>query len=256
MKRRTETVLVLTLLAGGTGYLQVGYSQNQEKLSEQYRLSYALGMGQADLMQRSGVKVDVAAYSQGLSDTLSGNEMQLSEQEARALRIRLRNGLKEQVASRQRKQTADNEAAGEGFRKANGAREGVVTLENGLQYKVLRPGAGKKPTLDDTVMVNYRGALVDGEVFATTYGRGSPTTVKLEKAIPGWRTALPLMPVGSKWEIVLPPELGYGDRQIGRNIGPGSTLVFELELLSVVAEAEKGGEEGARKVALNGDGTR
>jgi FKBP-type peptidyl-prolyl cis-trans isomerase FklB len=127
----------------------------------------------------------------------------------------------------------ENKKAGEAFLAQNKGKQGVVTLPSGLQYKILKAGNGKKPTENDTVECNYRGTLINGTEFDSSYRRGQPATFGVGQVIPGWREALQLMPVGSKWELYVPPDLAYGERGAGRDIGPNSTLVFEVELLGI-----------------------
>lgn len=214
-------------------------AQNSVELSEDAKLSYALGMGQAGLLRQYAVTVDPDMYSKGLHDALSGNSTLMTEDEARSLRVALRDELREeQDAVRARALTdasAANKQAGDTFRAANKKKDGVVTLESGLQYRVIESGTGGKPTIDDVVEVRYRGTLVNGKEFANTYRHPRPANYQLRKVIPGWREGLLQMQVGSKWEIVVPPDLAYGDRLAGRRIGPNSTLVFEVELLSINA---------------------
>jgi FKBP-type peptidyl-prolyl cis-trans isomerase len=140
--------------------------------------------------------------------------------------------------------------AGEAFLARNAAADGVVALESGLQYKVLRAGDGRKPTLDDTVVVHYRGALVDGTEFGSSYRTGQPGSFPLRAAIAGWREALQLMPAGSRWQLFVPPHLAYGERGGGGAIGPNATLIFEVELISVRERA--GGPAAAAAVAIRG----
>jgi FKBP-type peptidyl-prolyl cis-trans isomerase FklB len=122
---------------------------------------------------------------------------------------------------------------GDAFLAANKAKEGVVTLPNGLQYQVIKAGDGKKPTAEDLVEVHYRGKLIDGTEFDSSYAKGQPAVFKVSGVIPGWNEALKLMPVGSRWQLVIPPQLGYGERGAGRDIGPNATLIFDVELLAI-----------------------
>jgi FKBP-type peptidyl-prolyl cis-trans isomerase FklB len=131
------------------------------------------------------------------------------------------------------KKAEENKAKGEAFLTQNKAREGVVTLPSGLQYKVLEKGDGAKPTKDDTVTVDYTGQLVDGQVFDSTEKTGKPATFKVSQVIPGWTEALQLMPAGSTWELYIPASLAYGPRGVGGPIGPNETLIFKVHLLSV-----------------------
>jgi FKBP-type peptidyl-prolyl cis-trans isomerase FklB len=131
---------------------------------------------------------------------------------------------------------AKNKAAGEQFLAANKTKPGVVTLPSGLQYQVIKEGTGPKPTAADKVKTHYHGTLIDGTVFDSSVDRGQPISFAVGGVIAGWTEALQLMPVGSKWKLFIPSELGYGDRQAGPKIGPGSTLIFEVELLEIVKE--------------------
>lgn len=134
---------------------------------------------------------------------------------------------------------ADNKAAGEKFLAENKEKEGVVTLPSGLQYKVIKEGKGAKPTETDRVKVNYRGTLIDGKEFDSSYKRNEPATFRANQVIKGWTEALTMMPVGSKWELYIPSELAYGTRETGGDIKPFSTLIFEVELLEIVKEDKK-----------------
>ena len=133
----------------------------------------------------------------------------------------------------------DNKVQGEAFLAANKTKEGVVTLPSGLQYKIIKEGNGKKPTRANTVVLNYRGTLINGAEFSSSYRARQPATIKVADTIPGWAEALQLMPVGSKWQLFIPPELAYGEQGMGKGrrpdhkIGPNATLIFEVELLAV-----------------------
>jgi FKBP-type peptidyl-prolyl cis-trans isomerase FklB len=126
-----------------------------------------------------------------------------------------------------------NKQAGQAFLAANKAKAGVVTLPSGLQYKIITEGTGPKPTASDTVVTNYRGMLIDGKEFDSSYKRGEPATFPVGQVIKGWTEALQLMPVGSKWQLFIPSDLAYGERSPGPEIGPNSTLIFDIELLSI-----------------------
>lgn len=128
---------------------------------------------------------------------------------------------------------ATNKKEGDAFLAANKAKEGVTTLPSGLQYKILTAGTGPKPTATDSVVCNYRGTLINGKEFDSSYKRGQPATFPVNGVIKGWTEALQLMPVGSKWQLVVPPDLAYGDRGAGADITPGATLIFEVELMSI-----------------------
>jgi FKBP-type peptidyl-prolyl cis-trans isomerase FklB len=131
---------------------------------------------------------------------------------------------------------AEKNVSGDSFRTENSARPEVTTLESGLQYEVLVEGNGPKPSAEDTVVTHYHGTLTDGTVFDSSVERGSPASFPVNRVIPGWTEALQLMGVGSKWRLVIPPELAYGERGAGGAIPPNSTLVFEVELLEIAAQ--------------------
>jgi FKBP-type peptidyl-prolyl cis-trans isomerase FklB len=198
------------------------------------KASYAIGMNLGGGLHRQNVDVDSAALVQGLKDTLSGNKTLLTEEEARAALMQLQS---EMQAKMQAKQTAEGEAnkkEGDAFLAANKTKEGVVTLPSGLQYKILTAGSGPKPTATDSVVCNYKGTLINGTEFDSSYKRGEPATFPVTGVIKGWTEALQLMPVGSKWQLFVPADLGYGPRGTpGGPIGPNSTLIFEVELISI-----------------------
>jgi len=126
-----------------------------------------------------------------------------------------------------------NKQAGEAFLAENKKKDGVVTLPSGLQYKILKAGDGPKPSAEDTVVCQYRGTLIDGKEFDSSYKHNQPATFPVNRVIKGWTEALQLMPTGSKWQLFIPPDLGYGDRGAGADIPPDATLIFEVELVSI-----------------------
>ena len=209
--------------------------------TEKEKLSYALAMNLVYQLRGQSVEIDADAFAQGLKDTLSGGKTLLTDGEGRALAVRLQEDLrKKHLAAQAEKLKAENEEAennrkeGEAFLAANKTKEGVVTLTSGLQYKILKAGQGQKPMLDDTVICHYRGALIDGTEFDTSYKEGKePPAFPLKGVIAGWSEALQIMPVGSKWQIFVPSSLAYGARAAGHTFGPNSTLIFEIELLSI-----------------------
>jgi FKBP-type peptidyl-prolyl cis-trans isomerase FklB len=204
--------------------------------TEHQQRSYALGMSQANGFRKNSFDVDVDLFSQGLKDALAGGKTLLTEEQSRVIVAALQGELKDRQIARQRDEArtlgVKNTGAGEAFLAANKENEGVVTLESGLQYKILKAGDGKKPTINDIVVVNYRGTLIDGTEFDSSQKRG-PTSLPVNKLIQGWSDALQLMPVGSKWQLFVPPNLAYGERAMGRVIGPNATLIFEVELLGI-----------------------
>lgn len=202
--------------------------------TEKDKASYAVGANIGTGMKKQGVNLDPAIVARGLRDSMAGGKMLMTEDEIKASLTQLRSDL-------MKDQQAKAHAAGEASRKeadaflaANKAKEGVKTLPDGLQYKVVKEGSGPKPAASDTVTVNYRGTLTNGTEFDSSYKRGQPATFSVGGVIHGWTEALQLMPVGSKWELYIPPDLAYGDSPPpGSGIAPGSALVFEVELLSI-----------------------
>ena len=192
------------------------------------KLSYALGMDVGNQFRKQSVDVDPAIFMRGLRDALSGGKTLLTEEEVRTAITGLQTEMKGRLA-------AKNKQEGEAFLAQNKTKEGVVTLPSGLQYKILKAGEGSKPTLEDTVMCNYRGTLVDGTEFDSSYKRGQPATFPVKGVIKGWTEALQLMPIGSKWQLFIPSDLAYGERGLGP-IAPDSALIFEVELLSIQAK--------------------
>jgi FKBP-type peptidyl-prolyl cis-trans isomerase FklB len=142
-------------------------------------------------------------------------------------------GLRAKQAKARKMAAEDNRKEGVAFLAENKKKEGVVVLPSGLQYKILKKGAGKKPKEADTVEIHYRGTLINGTEFDSSHRTGEPATFKVSAVVPGWREALKLMPVGSKWQLFIPPQLAYAERGAGREIGPNATLIFEVELLGI-----------------------
>jgi FKBP-type peptidyl-prolyl cis-trans isomerase len=197
------------------------------------KFSYALGMGLGSTLRRQSVEVDPAVLVRGLKDALAGGKLALTEEEARAAVMEVQNQLRQKEEAKMKAESAANQKEGEAFLAANKAKDGVVTLPSGLQYKVLQAGSGPKPAATDSVVCNYRGTLINGTEFDSSYKRGEPATFPVNGVIKGWTEALQLMPVGSKWQLFVPANLAYGERAPGPEIGPNSTLVFEVELLSI-----------------------
>ena len=200
---------------------------------QSYAIGLNVGKGLSQNLKQSGVDIDPAVLTRAIKDVLAGAKQSMTDQEAqdtlKALQADMRKTQEEKA-----KQIADgNKKEGDEFLAANKAKEGVTTLPDGLQYKVLQEGTGPKPTTADSVTVNYRGTLLNGTEFDSSYKRGQPATFNVGQIIKGWTEALELMPVGSKWQLFIPSELAYGPRGAGRDIGPNSTLVFEVELLSI-----------------------
>jgi FKBP-type peptidyl-prolyl cis-trans isomerase FklB len=203
------------------------------------KASYAIGLNIGKSMHKDSVDVDTSILLRGLKDGLAGSKPLLTDDEARAAMVTLQTDLRKKQEEKILVQGEANKKEGEAFLAENKTKDGVVTLPSGLQYKILKEGTGPKPTAADTVVCNYKGTLLDNTEFDSSYKRGQPATFPVGGVIKGWTEALQLMPVGSKWQLFIPSELGYGARGgPGGGIGPNATLVFEVELMSIQPKAE------------------
>ncbi|HZD96443.1 MAG TPA: FKBP-type peptidyl-prolyl cis-trans isomerase [Candidatus Sulfotelmatobacter sp.] len=205
--------------------------------SQKDKISYALGMNIASslnaTLKRQNIEINTDVLGQALKDGLSGNKTLMTEEEARATLMQLQGEMQAKQEAKAKEAGESNKKEGDAFLAANKAKPGVITLPSGLQYKVIKEGTGAKPTASDSVVCNYRGTLINGKEFDSSYKRGEPATFPVGGVIKGWTEALQLMPVGSKWELYIPPDLAYGPRGAGSDIGPNATLVFEIELISI-----------------------
>jgi len=195
--------------------------------------SYALGVNIGKSMIKQAPFLDADSMARGLKDGLAGATPLLSDADLQAALNTLRDQVTKEMQAEQQKLGEENMQEGQEFLAANKTKDGVVTLPSGLQYKILTAGTGPMPTASDTVVCNYRGTLLNGTEFDSSYKRGQPATFPLRGVIKGWTEALQLMPVGSKWQLFIPPDLAYGARGAGNVIGPNETLIFEVELLSI-----------------------
>jgi FKBP-type peptidyl-prolyl cis-trans isomerase FklB len=219
-----SVTLSVVLIAG------VAFSATELKTDQEKR-SYAIGANVAKNIKQQGVKVDPALVSQGLLDEMAGKSL-LTDAELGAVMQQLQGEVRQKMMAEHQKAATENKQRGEAFLAENKKKEGVQVLPSGVQYKVLQAGNGKKPTDTDTVECNYRGMLVDGKVFDASQP-GKPVSFKVAQVIPGWQEALKLMPVGSRWQLAIPPERAYGERGAGSAIGPNETLIFEVELVAI-----------------------
>jgi FKBP-type peptidyl-prolyl cis-trans isomerase FklB len=201
--------------------------------TDREKQSYALGMNIARGLKGQLVDVDPAVLTRAIKDVLSGAKPLLTDEEAMDELKKLQAEVRDKQEA-QRKELGDkNLKDGQEFLAANKTKPGVVTLPSGLQYKILTQGTGPKPTANETVVCQYRGTLLDGTEFDSSYKRGQAATFPVNRVIKGWTEALELMPVGSKWQLFVPSDLAYGDRGAGNLIGPNATLIFEVELMSI-----------------------
>jgi FKBP-type peptidyl-prolyl cis-trans isomerase FklB len=207
--------------------------------TQKEKASYAMGMNFGAGLRKQSVDIDPAILARGLRDSFSNGKTLLTEDEARAVLTQLQSDLRKKQQDMAQQVGDANKKEGMAFLAANKAKDGVVTLPSGLQYKVLQEGTGPKPAPTDSVVCNYRGTLLDSTEFDSSYKRGQPATFPVTGVIKGWTEALQLMPVGSKWQIFIPADLAYGERGAGAQIGPYATLIFEVELLSIQAKDKK-----------------
>jgi len=203
------------------------------------KFSYALGMKMGANLHKQSVPVDPAILARGLKDGLAGGKTLLTDEEAQAAIMEVQKDMREKQQAKMKEEGEANKKQGDAFLAENKGKDGVKTLPDGLQYKVLSEGTGPKPSPSDTVSVNYRGTLINGTEFDSSYKRGQPATFPVSGVIKGWTEALQQMPVGSKWQLFIPADLAYGERGAGADIGPNSTLIFEVELLSIQPKADE-----------------
>jgi FKBP-type peptidyl-prolyl cis-trans isomerase len=208
------------------------------------KFSYAIGMKTGESLKKQSVPVDPSIMARGMKDALAGGKTLMTDEEAQAAITEVQMDVRKKMQEKMQAEGAENKKKGDAFLAENKSKPGVVALPDGLEYKILKEGTGPKPTSSDTVECNYRGTLIDGKEFDSSYKRGKPAQFAVTGVIKGWTEALQLMPVGSKWQLFIPADLAYGERSPSPDIGPGDTLVFEIELLSIV---EKNKENPADK---------
>jgi FKBP-type peptidyl-prolyl cis-trans isomerase FklB len=226
MTQQAMVIIAVFLTSGicSAGDKPVLKSQNE-------KINYSVGYQLGGDFSRQGVELVPDALLQGIRDALAKKSSAISPEEMRTILVNLKkNIVAGQVTERQRL-TEQYRGEGREFLAANAKKQGVVTLPSGLQYKVLKAGAGKSPTLKDTVVVNYKGTRIDGQEFDSSYRDGKPADIPLDKVIPGWKEALPLMKEGARWQLFIPADLAFGER------GPlaDRTVIYEIVLLTVKA---------------------
>jgi FKBP-type peptidyl-prolyl cis-trans isomerase FklB len=228
MKLRLLTILGIALLAS-----PANSEENLVLKSQKDKISYIIGMDIGRNLQKGSIDFDPDILAKGIKDALSGGKPLLTEQEIRETTAVFQKQLMAKQEEVAKKLGEKNKKEGEAFLAENKKKEWVKTLPSGLQYKVIKEGTGKKPKITDTVTTHYRGTLIDGIEFDSSYRRGKPASFPVNGVIPGWTEALQLMGEGAKWQLFVPPNLAYGERGAGRDIGPNATLIFEIELISI-----------------------
>jgi FKBP-type peptidyl-prolyl cis-trans isomerase FklB len=224
MNKYIARIVFLVVLAGGA--TNIVAAEKSELKTDAEKNGYSVGYDIGHSLKRQLEGVDAASMARGLKDGMSGAAPVLSETEMKQRFVTLQQESARKIPEKNKKE-------GEAYLAKNKDAKGVKTTASGLQYKVTTTGKGKMPGLEDTVTVNYRGTLIDGTEFDSSYRRGQPATFPVKGVIPGWTEALQLMPTGSKWMLYIPSSLAYGERGAGPMIGPNSTLIFEVELLSI-----------------------
>jgi FKBP-type peptidyl-prolyl cis-trans isomerase len=230
-----KMVLRLILVVAGVFLLasQVCAEEQPVFKTQKDMVNYGIGVNLVRNFKQQGIEIDLDLVIKGMRDEFTGQKLLLGEKELGAVMAAFQTEIRQKQVQARRIATIDNKKAGDAFLAENKTKEGVVTLPSDLQYKVLRAGAGKKPTEADTVEVRYRGTLIDGTEFDNSERSGQGTvTLAVKGLVPGVKQALQLMPVGSKWQLLIPAQLAYGQQGSG-NIGPNSTLIFEIELLAI-----------------------
>ena len=209
------------------------FAQPASMITSKDSLGYAIGMNIGESLRQQGVEneVDLEMMKKGIADALSGKPTLLTTEKANMT-------LQEKLQAAQQRKMREDKEKSEQYLKENAKQEGVISLPNGLQYKILREGKGPKPAAVDTVVVHYAGTLTNGQEFDNSEKRGQPATFPLKGVIKGWTEILQHMPKGSKWKVWIPSDLGYGDRGTG-SIPPGSTLIFDIDLIDVKPAAKK-----------------
>ena len=230
MKFRAAAVILAGLvLLSGIAHGQEGVTLKTEK----DKTSYAIGAQMGSDMRKQTLDVDPDMLARGLKDALSGAKLLLTDQQMSETLAAFQKVMVAKRTEMMKQIGANNKKDGEAFLTENGKKDGVKTLPSGLQYKILKEGAGSTPKPTDTVTVNYRGTLIDGTEFDSSYRRGEAATFPVRGVITGWTEALQIMKSGSKWQLFVPPMLAYGEQGAGPLIGPNATLIFEVELLAI-----------------------
>jgi len=228
MKKFIVVALILSLFGGTVLAQKKGTPKTQKE-----KVSYSIGVNIGKNMKMQGIDVDQEFLTQGLKDGLNNAKTTLSEKDMDATMKTFQQEMTTKMQAKQKVDGEKNKKEGEAFLAVNTKKDGVTTLPSGLQYKILKAGNGPKPTANQTVKCNYRGTLIDGTEFDSSYKRGEPAEFPVGGVIKGWTEALQLMPVGSKWQLFIPSGLAYGESGAGQMIGPNAVLIFDIELLSI-----------------------
>jgi FKBP-type peptidyl-prolyl cis-trans isomerase len=258
MKRLTICFSAILIATIGFAQDKAQPQKDQQLKDQKEKASYSIGHELGASLKKGNMEVNPDVLLKGLRDGLSGAKSLLTEEQIKETMAAFQKEMMEKQAAAQKELGEKNQAAGEKFLAENKKKEGVKTTASGLQYKVLKEGSGDSPKETDTVVTNYKGTLLDGTEFDSSYKRNEPATFPVNRVIKGWTEALMLMKPGAKYQLWIPAALGYGERGVGKDIGPNSTLVFEVELLSIKppeppAAAGAPGAPGAAPAGAGGD---
>ena len=234
MKSKLIVVLGLLFLAS-----QVSAEEKLVLKNQKETVSYIIGMDIGGNLKKQSIDIDPNILVKGIQDGLAGAKSLLTDQEIQETMV----AFQKEMMAKQAEVAKKNKTEGEVFLAENKKKEGVKTLPSGLQYKVIKAGTDKKPKLSDSVTSHYRGTLIDGTEFDSSYKRGQPVTFPVSGVIPGWTEALQLMGEGAKWQIFVPSNLAYGERGAGIVIGPNATLIFEIEIISIQEKKQENKQE-------------
>lgn len=224
----------LLICLGALFIASIGLAQDKAQLKDQKdKASYSIGYDMGETAKKQKIELNPDVLLSGLKDALAGKEAAMSKEDREKTMQALQKEMMEKQVAASKEAAAKNAAEGEKFLAENKTKEGVKTTESGLQYKALKEGSGPSPKATDTVVVNYKGTLIDGTEFDSSYKRNEPLTIQVNRVIKGWSEALQLMKPGAKWQLFIPSSLGYGERGAGKDIGPNAMLIFEVELLSI-----------------------
>ncbi|HMJ05877.1 MAG TPA: FKBP-type peptidyl-prolyl cis-trans isomerase [Chthoniobacterales bacterium] len=222
-----------------TALASTGFAQGKTELkTENDKVSYSIGLDIGSTFKKQKMEINPDLLMAGMRDALSGAKPLLTDEQVKETMTTYSQNMREKQAAEAKEAGAKNKANGEKFLAENKSKEGVKTTASGLQYKVLKEGSGASPKETDTVVTNYRGTLIDGTEFDSSYKRNEPATFPVNRVIKGWTEALQMMKPGAKYQLFIPSELAYGPRGAGQDIGPDETLIFEVELLSVKPATE------------------
>ncbi len=230
---------LLAVIAVGTLFLAVQVYGEEISLKEKKdKVSYAIGLDVGNAMKKQSIDIDTDIFVKGFKDALSGGKKLMTDDEIRETMTAFSREMADKQKETMNKLAEKNKQEGDAFLVENKKKDGVKALPSGLQYKVVTEGTGKTPKAGDTVTVNYRGTLIDGTEFDSSFKRGQPAIFPVNGVIKGWTEALQLMKEGTKWQVFIPSDLAYGDKGAGGMIGPNAVLIFDVELISI-KEAEK-----------------